>query len=161
MFIKTCSLAAVLLLGAGTAWASDAKEARETLKGIKAIQVLVEDLRSEAERDGITKSQMQTDVELRLRQSGIQVVTDNLAYLYVNVDALKLASVPGYAYSVEVEFKQPVTTLLTGQSAVGSTWSVGSIGTTPLTGASQNVREAVRDLVDRFINAYLSVNPKP
>jgi hypothetical protein len=159
---KTCSLAAVLVLvGMGTAWPSDTKRDRETLKGLKAIAVVVEDLKPEAERDGITQSQLQTDVELRLRQLGVLVDTESLEYLYVHVRAIKTTGVSGYAYSALAEVRQPVMVARTGQGVFAATWSQELLATTPLTRASQSVREDVRDLVDSFINAYLSVNPKP
>lgn len=160
---KICSLAAAVLLltGLSIRLASDSPRQRETLKGLKGIAVLVEDLTPDAERDGITKSQLQTDVELRLRQSGILVTQTASEYLYVNVNALKSRETTGYVYSVQLDFMQPVAILRTGQRASAGTWDVGTVGLVPVARASQVVRETVRDRVDEFINAYLSVNPKP
>ena len=48
---------------------------RKSLRGLKGIAVVVEALQPEAERDGLTKSQIKTDIELKLRQAGIHVLT--------------------------------------------------------------------------------------
>jgi len=65
-------------------------------------------------------------------------------------------------YTVTLEVEQPVTVDRTGQSLRGSTWSAPStVGIVPLDRASPVVREVVRDQVDKFINAFLAVNPKP
>ena len=50
---------------------------RETLKGLSGVNVFVnltED-RPSLESDGLTKSQIQTDIEIRLRKAGIRVLT--------------------------------------------------------------------------------------
>ena len=53
------------------AWASDTPRDRASLKRISSMQVGVEKIQPDAERDGLTRSQTQTDIESRLRQSGI------------------------------------------------------------------------------------------
>lgn len=68
-------LMAVVLVAATAATAIDSKDGRETLRGLKGVYVLVEHLNPEAERDGLDKTTIQTDVELKLRQAGIQVLT--------------------------------------------------------------------------------------
>jgi hypothetical protein len=162
---KTCSLVVLLLLGAGTAGTADTPGERESLRGLrlKAISVRVENPGPEAESDGITKSQLQTDVELRLRQSGILVAdTSKVGDVYVNVNALKRDGGIGYVYSVVVQFDQPVTVSRTGNSVIAATWTLPpTVVFVSLPRASPAIREAVRDLVDKFINAFLSVNPKP
>lgn len=164
MQMKTGASFLALVLVAAAGWrvsGLDSESTRASLKGLKAIHVTVENLSADAERDGLTQSQLQTDVELRLRQSGILVNNDASGYLYVNVNALKMTTTRGYAYSISVDMQQPVTILRTNVPMVASTWSTGSIGTVGLTRFSEVVRGDVRDAIDSFINAFLSVNPKP
>jgi hypothetical protein len=67
---------------------------RRTLKGIKAVAVIVEKLREEAPK-GLTEQQLQNDVELRLRNAGIAIIPSNQAnqgaapYLYVRVNSIQ------------------------------------------------------------------------
>ena len=91
--------------------------------------------------------------------------TPGSPYLYVNVNCL--AAGDGlYAYRIDVELNQEVILVrdpsikATGTTYLSSaTWDVRSFGTV---GANilRNLREAVKDHVDQFINAYLSVNPR-
>jgi hypothetical protein len=150
-----------LLLGCGfNLLASDAELNRRTLKGIKSISVLVENLSDAAISDGLSVSQIQTDVELRLRLAGIRVDPTTEPYLYVRANLLKTDLVGLYAYSSEVEFNQPVRVVATDGFTVGTTWSVGTVGAIRSPNMSKRIRESVGDFVDEFINAYLSVNPK-
>jgi len=66
---------------------------KDTLKGLQGVHVLVESLNPEVEKYDLTKQQLQTDVELRLRQNSIKVLseeellsTPGKSYLYVNVN---------------------------------------------------------------------------
>jgi hypothetical protein len=154
-------LIAVFLLGSGTRLAGlDSENSRPTLKGITEVAVVVEDPGADAIKDGLTIDQLQTDVELRLRKAGIKVSKEVSPYLYVNAHLLKSTTYPGlYAYHCEVSFQQRVTVMANGVVAYAATWSTGGIG---IVGQAdmKTVRDDVGDLVDSFLNAYLSVNPK-
>jgi len=157
-------LSALLGLAVVPGWALDTAGNRATLRGLLGVRVVVEDIKPEIERAGLTKSQLQTDVELRLRQSGIRVLTKGEVvpgqpYLYVLVHALLE---PGglSVYYTEVVLCQNAY-LETGKIVYGvTTWDVSSLGTVRRTRLSQ-LRKLVRDKVDMFISAYLSVNPRP
>ena len=123
----------------------------------------------EAERDGLTAQVLQTDIELRLRQAGVPILTpaERLAtpgrpLLYLNLNAFKLkGQTELYAYSMSLVLKQRVAILRDASTvSVAGTWSatssVGTIGADRL----RSLRDDVRDMVDEFINAYLSMNPK-
>ena len=145
----------------------DNEYTRKTLAGLTGLGVSVEDIPDEVQRDGLDTTQIRTDVELKLRQAGITVLTRQewlstaaAPYLYVNVQAIKNPA-NLYAYSADVELRQRVTLVHNpAVSILATTWSAtGIIGTV----GSRRVgllRENVRDLTDRFINAYLAANPK-
>jgi hypothetical protein len=160
-------VAAVLLLviwgGVPSAAQGDSLQARETLKGVKVLQVLVGDLGPDFKRDRLTTSQLQTDISLRLRQAGIRTAGQAATRLYVTASAGSVTSgrtATGHAYAISVEFIQPVTILQTSQFfADATTWSTTALGTVDRARFSQAVRRSVRDCVDKFINAFLAVNP--
>jgi hypothetical protein len=143
---------------------------RGSLRGLKGLGVVVEELQPEAERDGLTKSQLRTDVELKLRQAGLRVLSPEESlkepgspYLYVNLNTAKsevLYAFATYAYALQVALKQEVT-LTRDPDIRGSatTWDTGVLGTV---GAANlpDLRKTLSDVLDRFINDYLAANPK-
>jgi hypothetical protein len=140
---------------------SDREEFRATLKGVNSVLVAVEDLDPVAERDGLTQSRIQTDVELRLRRSGVTVDPTSQYILYVNVNTVRTDG-GLYAYNIEVSFAQAVALLRDPEVVlhVVPTWSVGYVGTIRAN-RLPNVRSRVIDHVDKFITAYRAQNPKP
>ena len=156
-----------LFILAAPAWPLDTPEARSTLKGIKAMRVEIEPLPSDLERLGLTHDQIQTDVELRLRQSGI-TLSDPLdtatPLLWVALNSQHQTDSPVVGFSIKVEFIQFVR-LSRDRSirAPAPTWSVDGVGTadtSPPETTRTEIRGLLRDFVDRFINAYLEQNPK-
>jgi hypothetical protein len=163
-------LGMVLLLAASAATAEDNESSRRSLKGLKGVHVAVENLSAEVERDGLNETSIQTDVELKLRQAGIRVLTAAEMFaapgrpiLFINVNPKSDARGVGvlYAFFIDVELRQSVQldrdpSIWPGTAA---TWNVASIGTVGRSNLRE-LRDIIKDQVDQFINAYLSVNPK-
>ncbi len=165
----TMTLAVLVSVGvAMTVWGvGDYEESRRSLAGRRGVHVKVEDISPDAERDGLTATGLQTDVELRLRLAGIRVLTEaeslampDNALLYLNVTTLKRGG--RYSYTINLTLSQRVRLErdLSIQRVPGTTWiATGTIGTVGVNKLG-TVRKAVRDMVDQFINAYLAANPK-
>ncbi len=130
-----------------------------TKPGQLQLSVLIEELKPEVGRAGLSKDQLKTDVELRLRKAHIRVVgLSPPGYLYVNVQALRQSG--GWVYSVHVGLNQDVTLDRDKSiSCSGETWSEGTLGTATRDKFVAEVRDALGDQVDRFINDYLAANP--
>jgi hypothetical protein len=71
-------------------------KAKETLRGLPGVAVVIEPLHPTTERDGLTQHQLQTEVEQQLKTAGIRVLTHEewkntpgALYLYVDVAALR------------------------------------------------------------------------
>ena len=133
---------------------------KESLKGLDGVGVIVESFHEKAIISGFNKDIFQTDIELKLRLAGIKVLDETAGspYLYLNVNA-SLAKQRGqyFPYSFILELNQYV--YLSRDLDIGttaSTWNTGALGN----GDLSFIREGVKDHVDKFINAYLSVNPK-
>ena len=138
---------------------------RDTLKGLQGVYVLVEYLISEQEKFGLTKQQLQTDVELRLRQSGIMVLSEQEwllipgePRLYVNVNLQIYEEIGLVAFNILIELNQSVFLARDPTKfCMASTWWTalgGPIGLSKIT----TIRESVKDCVDIFINDYLAAN---
>lgn len=148
----------------------DSQHSRPSLRGLKGVHVLVlvivGDENSDAEHAGLTRRQLQTQVELRLRKARIPVLSEEellrspgAPYLCVKVDARKVSE-GLYAVFVRVTLTQQVLLLRDPKVRVpastwGSTGVIGGVGESRL----REIRDAVADEVDEFINAYLAVNP--
>ena len=144
--------------------AQDTRSQRATLAGLTGVNVLVEGMNPDVERDGLARSTLQTDVELRLRQASIRVLTETemlLApgkpFLYLRVSSFK-GREGVYAVAISLELKQSVRLVRDpALTLMAATWqSIGAIGL----GGPSKARDTVRDEVDKFINAYLAANPK-
>ena len=154
-------LVLLLLPGVSHALTDD----QEALVGLKGVEVVIEKIKPAAERLGLTRDQIKTDVELRLRKAGVRVLTEKerlempgVPFLYVNVGIAFNADSTLVAYSIRAELNELVT-LDRGFRTRGAIWDtsrVGGVGT----GRISELREDVGDQVDRFINDYLAANPK-
>jgi hypothetical protein len=85
--------------------------------------------------------------------------TPGKPYLYINVHVM-LHSNGLVTYSTHLDLIQEASLATDGSLAFVSTWSVGAMGSVGSMHLS-DIRGDVRDYVDRFINAYLSVHPRP
>ena len=161
-----CSLVAfgVLTLIHGTSFADNESE-RNTLRGLKGIYVFVEKLKEEVIRDGLTVDDVRTDAELKLRLKGIRVLTEQEWYnepggphLCLDINVLKLKPTKTYVFAVSVGLKQGVSLIRSSDIEVfGITWSTWGIG---ITTELQDIRVRLEEHIDRFITAYLSMNPQ-
>src|SRR5579862_6874299 len=71
MRVQLCALA--LFCGTASASTGTADEVR-SVKGLKAVMVVVEELSPEAQLIGLRKAALQTDVEKQLSQAGVRVL---------------------------------------------------------------------------------------
>jgi hypothetical protein len=134
---KTCGLFLLFLLTAVSVASADRPDrAKETLRGLPGVAVVIEPLHPNAEQDGLTQRLLQDDVERRLRAAGVRVLTQEewrnapgSPYLYVNAAALK-KSYGLYAYAIEVRVNQLVTLIRNHQiQEFAETWETREVGT--------------------------------
>ena len=154
----------LLAMSGRSAMAFDDESTRATLKGLPGVWVWVEDFSDDAKRAGFNQQTFQTDVELKLRLAGIKILTEQermftsgIPYLSLLVNPLHDQHGEIAAYGTRLHLWQGVRLIREPSiTAFASTWSVSGVGYGKLSG----VRNSVKDLVDQFINAWLSVNPK-
>ena len=158
----------ILMLMASPLLALNSEMNRSSLQGLKGVRVLVEDFAPEVEREGLVKNQIQKDVENKLRAGGMKVLTQEEAvktpgepYLYVNLNVnFSKDEEEVCSCSIDIALIQNVNLARNPkQSAYAITWSTGGVGLIGEKSLSQ-LKESVEDVVDIFIKAFFSVNPK-
>jgi len=158
-------LAAFINLGPYV-FAQDDENTRLTLRGLQGIFVYVEPLDPQIEKMGLTRNQIHIDIESKLKLAGINVLTreeflkvSGHPYLYVNSNiSLLKTQITRYIFYIRIELNQEVLLARTPETKVSTvTWSTGGWG---IDFTLDNIRQIVKTQVDRFINAYLTENPK-
>jgi hypothetical protein len=99
---------------------------------------------------------------LKLRMAGVEVVEPekNGPVLNVILTGLKLETTNAIVYGVHITLDQGVRMMENPNKVFGATtWKKASIGWTPCAKVSA-ARDDMKDIVDKFLNDYLAVNPK-
>lgn len=154
----------LLALLGGRLPAQDDLENRASLRGLRGIgvQVAVSDAASKA---GYTEARLRTEVELRLRESGIRVLNRDEVLmapgypdLRVTVDALEDGGTLIYVVTAEVLQAAALTRDRSVVLTEAGTWSTSSFGVVGRSNFAEGMRSSVRVRVERFVNAYLAAN---
>lgn len=169
--------------------ADDKARDRQTLKGIRAVVVIVHaveaEWQAELEKVGLSESLLESDIERQLEKAGIRVVAaeastrsayegilnvrlkfsdpepakkqisavDKKGEIIEKVDVKKK-----YVYAIRLNLRQLVSLKRDPSAdAFSITWQTESVGMRRLI----DIREDIKNLVDRFIEVYTSENPKP
>lgn len=167
-FLRSSLTIAIIIVATSVVTYAQNSLGRPTLRGLRGVKVSIDTFVAEAEQGGLTLNQLQTDVELRLRKAGIRVLSEQewlkapgMPAVYVLVTTHK-NKIGLHAFSIRVKLRQAVTLVRQPNSppVLAGTYEtngyVGTIGS----GRLRELREAVADEVDIFINDYLAENPK-
>jgi hypothetical protein len=163
---RLIALIVVICLSAPSlTWAYDQKE---VLRGLKGVKVVVENIPPDIERLGLSRRDIQTDVENKLRLVGIKVWPDykppSMTALYVNVHALNPTQARAIVvYSINIMLfensylKRDIGSVGDLKEVRAANWVKAMVG---LTGANniRDIRKKVEAEVDRFISDYKAVN---
>ena len=136
---------------------------RELLRGLDGFRLAVDRIRPDVERDGLFRSTLREDMELRLRMGGIKVLSEEEAEknpdapcLYLYVDALKCSL--GYVYKIRLSLMEPVKLVRNNAKVSATVLRIpDELG---ITSNLSEIRDAAGDLVDEFVKAWKAVNPK-
>ena len=137
----------------------------KSLKGISGVFVVIGDITDDVANKGINKDNINSLVELRLRSSGIRVLSEKEYYkdsvgamLCVSLNVIKGSQT--YAASVDLKLRQIVSTVNQSQELIAATtWDRGFVS---LYGndSVQRIKNVVDDLMTQFCNDFLKANPK-
>ncbi len=141
---------------------------RETLRGLAEVSVLVEYLPDDVEREGVSREQLTRDIEGRLRQAGLRILTiseiaklPGAPYLYVAVHPITSPSANSSAYAIGLTLKQLVQLSRDPPTEFFATTWEGPAHPSWLSASSVlDIRTRISEAVGRFIIDYQAVNPK-
>ena len=126
-----------------------------SVSNYKVVPLLVEAV--DSNNFGLTRDAVKTHAELRVRSVGLKPVDaagSSEHYLYVQIH------VAGLAFNINMDFKRSAQwTMADGQKADGfaAVWRQGNITGTHGQNAKY-VLDALDQLLDHFLNAYLKAN---
>ncbi len=138
---------------------------RATLAGLTAVNVQVEPVNADAERDGLIRYELKADVEARLREAGVAVVDQTRLFADVpgtpvlHLDVMTVRLDARYVYSIRLELWQAVSLARDASiHALAVTWVRPQLVGTVAAENLASVRAAVRSAVDEFAGDCLAAS---
>jgi hypothetical protein len=130
----------------------------KSLQNVKQFGVIVV---GDDTKDGLDREQIKVDVELRLRKAGLPVNNEQkFGVLSVHPQVIVSQLNPGLCvFNISIEFDQYVIVEANGSSIIAPTWQESILGSVGRLNLESEIRKEVADLVDTFMNAYLTENP--
>jgi len=141
----------------------DDEKARNTLRGIGTIGIVVDWDGTGIEEEALkaSKEKLQKDISLRLKQKGIKVhskgTIDNPPFLYIEIHSYRCGNNVHAAYFGVKVMQEIVLKEKQAVSSTSPTWSSGGVVGIVRDEAFEDV---IGNLVDEFASAYLTVNPE-
>jgi len=161
---RIATLVIAIVLFAGAAGAIDIE--LESLRDLPGVCVLIPPFTSDSRSAGFRKAAFKTAAELKLRLAGIKVLTKDECFktpgiptllVIVTVHTMATGEQNVAPYSMRLELMQLATLKRNGKKTVATTWSTRNFG---LARASEAL-EIFEKEMDIFLNAWLTVNPRP
>ena len=165
-FTRTCiTIAAPLLLLMGHARPACAQmfitTGKDTLRDLPGVEIAIEPLDADFERNGLRQAAIRSDIAQRLRAAGVTVYAsqnDNPSlakpYVYVDVTGVRLAVQNVYAGALQVQVRQTLRSPVTSSNIVdATTWEARTVLIVPGGGLS-SVQATIREYVDHFIEDW-------
>jgi hypothetical protein len=144
-----------------------ASDRRETLKGIKSVTIVIEEIKQpDATANKLTKEIIEKDVAEKLQGAGIKIapftdLTSDLPWVYVNIHLMEHKELPTfYTFNLGVEIRQfVVLKRIARLSFNAATWEHRLVGMISSSEAVSTVRRSLNEVMDRFVDDYRTVNP--
>ncbi len=159
MHRKLLLAAALLAIPAVTAGAGDSSIDRNTLRGLKAVGVVIDSIDPQLPKEGLSANALQQRLENRLKAADIPISPDATEFVAIQVSAVRGNRGP-YAVSITIGLYQPVILARDRRSApVTKTWEVETILMADPKVLNEASADGIDDLAARFVTAWRAVNP--
>jgi len=155
-----------LLVPSAPSAAGDAPLDRATLRGLKAVNVVLDQLDPEVEKQGLTRTDLQARLEARLKDGQIPLDPSAPDFVGLRVTSVRagrgaLALRGAFALCITLAVYQPVA-LSRDQHVrtAAATWDVESVLMADPKAIRQASMDTVDELVGRLASAWREVNPR-
>jgi hypothetical protein len=133
---------------------------RATLRGVKAMNVVIDRLDPDLEKNGLTQDALRSRVEERLRKAGLLIDPKALEFVGLRVSSFLAKRGPD-SLSFSLAFYQPVVLVRDQKVRTASqTWEVETILMVAPKPMVQSALQTVDQLADQFVSAYQAANPR-
>ena len=157
MYRTACLLLTAFALPLGGA--GDAALDRATLRGLTAVNVVIDPVAAEIQREGATADSLRTRLEVHLRDAGIQIDTTSNNFVGLRLRSVRAARGP-IAIAFSVGLYQPVTLVRDRNVKTATqTWEVDAVVLAEPKRVYSACTDTVDDLARQFVAAYQAMNP--
>jgi hypothetical protein len=140
--------------------AGDAPLDRATLRGIKAISVVIDPVASEIQDQGATADGLRDRLQERLRDAGLNVDPASREFVGLRLMSVRAGRGP-FAIVASLALYQQVTLVRDKNLKTATqTWGVDTVVLADLKQVKRACLDSVDELAARFVTAYQSENPK-
>jgi len=145
--------------------AGDAALDRATLRGVKAVNVVIDPVAADIQKEGATADALRTRLEDRLREAGIPVDAAANEFVALRLTSVRaprgklLASTGPFAIAATVGLYQPVVLVRDRNIKTATqTWEVETVVLADTKQVYRACMDSVDELAGHFVTAYRSVN---
>ena len=163
MYRRIPALALAVLAGA---FATNTEMDRATLRGLKAVKVVVDPLGEELQNAGLKTEQLRLHMQRKLETSGITVSTDAIEFLGLRVAGVHAKGgtfsfqKSPYAVAITLNVYQNVSLVRDPKvQTTTDTWGTDSVVLAPPKQLEEALSGTLDLLLDQFVSAYHSANP--
>ena len=154
-------LIVMLGLAAGLRAAGDTAIDRATLRGIAAVNVVVDPIDPDVEKAGVTRDDLRARLEDRLRAADVVVDKSRQEFVAIRLTPVRATRGP-FAVAVSIAVYQPVVLARDPKMRTATdTWEVETVLLADPKVLYRACQDSIDDLAARFVAAYRAVNPAP
>ena len=148
----------LILVAAASLRAGDSPLERATLRGVAAVDVVIDPVDPQVAKEGVTKEKLRAWLEERLRAAGIAVDASRSEFMALRLTAVRAPRGP-FAVALTIALYQPVRLPRDPNVRTATaTWDVETVLLADQKLLYQACQDSVDELAARFVAAYRSVN---
>jgi hypothetical protein len=158
----------LFLMAAGLNAAGDSALDRATLRGLAAVNIVVDPVEPQVEEQGVTQKNLRARLEDRLHAANITVDSSSSEFVAVRLTSVHATpgrfavTRPPFAVAITIGLYQPVQLARDPKIRTATqTWEVETVVLADPKVLPRACEDSIDDLAARFIAAYRSVNPAP